>query len=181
MAGGWPAGSGRWSGPVARANRRLRPILASFCIFPIVAAVPAEAASNNVRITNLSDIAFGAIANLSSDSVQSESLCVYANTATSGYNVRAIGSGSGGAFSLGSAAGSLPFEVEWSSSSGQSSGSQLAPNATLGGQISSASQQTCNSGPATSASLVLILRTAALSSAPAGSYNGTLTLIVGPE
>jgi len=147
----------------------------------MVLASPAGAASNNVRITNLGDIAFGTIANPSADAVQSESLCVYANTATNGYNVRAIGSGSGGAFSLSSAAGSLPFEVQWSSSSGQASGAQLLPNVALGGQISSATQQTCNSGPAASASLVVILRTAALSSASAGSYSGALTLVIGPE
>jgi hypothetical protein len=47
--------------------------------------------------------------------------------------------------------------------------------------VSTATQQTCNSGPATSASLVVILRTAALSSAAAGSYSGSLTLVIGPE
>lgn len=148
---------------------------------PLFLASPALAASNNVRITNISDIAFGSLANLSADAVQSESLCVYANTATSGYNVRAIGSGAGGAFALSSGSDTLPFDVQWSATAGQSSGVQLTPAVPLSGQISSATQQTCNSGPATSASLVVILRTAALSSAAAGSYNGSLTLVIGAE
>ena len=55
------------------------------------------------------------------------------------------------------------------------------PCVPLTGQISSATQQTCNNGPANSASLVVIVRSAALSSAAAGSYSGTLTLVIGPE
>lgn len=134
-----------------------------------------------MRITGLADVAFGLLTNLSSDAVSSQDVCVYASTATNGYNVRASGSGPAGAFSLASAASSLPFEVQWNSASGQSSGSQLTANVTLSGQVSSARQQSCNSGPAASASLIVILRTAALSSATAGSYNGSLTLVIGPE
>jgi hypothetical protein len=51
----------------------------------------------------------------------------------------------------------------------------------LTGQVSSATQQTCTNGPATSASLVVILRSAALAGATAGTYTGTVTLVVGPE
>lgn len=151
------------------------------CALLLLFASPAVAASNNVRITNLGDVAFGTLANLSTDAVRSQSLCVYANTATNGYNVRAVGSGAGGAFTLSSGAASMPFDVEWSPSAGQSSGVQLSPNVALSGQVSNASQQTCNAGPAASASLVVILRTAALSSAPAGSYGGSLTLVIGAE
>jgi len=134
-----------------------------------------------VRITGLTDVAFGLLTNLTSDAVSSQSVCVYANTATNGYNVRASGSGPAGAFSLASAASNLPFEVQWNSSAGQSSGTLLTANVALSGQASTATQQSCNSGPATSASLIVILRTAALSSATAGSYNGSLTLVIGPE
>lgn len=142
---------------------------------------PAFAASNNVRITGLTDVAFGTVASLSSDAIQSQSVCLYANTASSGYNVRASGTGAGGAFTLSSGSNSLPFEVQWNSAAGQSSGAQLSENVALSGQISSATQQTCNSGPAASASLIVILRSAALSSASAGAYNGSLTLVIGPE
>jgi hypothetical protein len=47
--------------------------------------------------------------------------------------------------------------------------------------VSQAKQQTCNSGPATSASLIVIIRSAALTSADAGFYSGDLTLVIGPE
>ena len=186
MARGRPAGSGGSVGPAAAnprraARRAARRVVRACGALSILFASPALAASNNVRITNLGDIAFGTIANLSTDAVQSESLCVYANTATNGYNVRAFGSGSGGAFALSSGSGSLPFDVQWSAAAGQSNGVQLTPNVALSGQVTSATQQTCNAGPATSASLIVILRTAALSSAEAGSYNGSLTLVIGAE
>lgn len=147
----------------------------------LLSAAPASAASNKVRISSVTDVAFGTVTNLGADAVSSQSLCLYADTNINGYNVTASGTGTGGAFQLSSGLGSLAYEVQWSSSAGQSSGSQLAANVPLTGQISSASHQTCSNGPATTASLVLILRSAALSSASAGSYNGTLTLVVGAE
>lgn len=186
MAGGRSAGSGGIESRHSQITGTARPGLARIAkaacpALLLLCAAPADAASNKVRITNLSDVAFGTIANLASDSVRSESVCLYADTATNGYNVRASGSGAGGAFTLASGSASLPFEVQWSSSSGQSSGTQLTANVALSGQVSNAVQQTCNSGPATTASLILILRSAALSSAAAGSYNGSLTLIIGAE
>lgn len=142
---------------------------------------PALAQSNNVRITKLADVAFGSIANLGVDAVSSQSICVYANTATNGYRITATGSGSGGNFALASGANQLDYEVQWNQLAGQTTGSQLAPNIPLTGQITSARQQTCNSGPPTSASLIVLMRSSVLSSATAGSYSGSLTLVVGPE
>lgn len=142
---------------------------------------PASAQSNNVRITQLSDVAFGSIGNLGVDAFQTQSVCVYAQTATRGYQVTATGSAAGSAFALSSGASQLAYEVQWSPSPGQSSGIQLSPSITLTGLTSSATQQTCNSGPPTSASLIVVLRSTALSSAGAGSYSGTLTLLIGPE
>ena len=141
----------------------------------------AMAASNNVRISGLGDVAFGSVGNLGVDSISSQSICVYANTAINGYNVTASGSSSGGAFKLASGANLLSYEVQWSPSPGQSSGTQLSPNVALTGLVSTATQQNCNSGPAASASLILILRSTIASNAAAGSYSGTLSLVVGPE
>jgi hypothetical protein len=146
-----------------------------------LAASPLHAQSNNVRISKLSDVAFGAIANVGADATSSQSPCVYANTANQGYRITASGSAPGGAFSLTSGSFLLNYEVQWNQAPSQSSGIQLSPNVTLTGLISSATQQTCNSGPATTASLILVLRSSELSSARAGSYSGTLTLLVGPE
>lgn len=148
------------------------------------------AAAAKVRLTGLTDLAFGTIADLTTDAALSENVCVYSNSATNGYHVTATGTGTGGAFTLASLtaktgpngiAHTLAFDVAWNSASGQSSGTLLSPNVPLTGQVSTAKQQTCNSGPATTASLIIILRAAALSSARADDYQGTVTLVVGPE
>lgn len=178
---GLEGGTGENAGSNASPRKAVRRLLACCPALLLLCGSPVSAASNKVRITNLSDVAFGTLANLSADSVQSQSLCLYADTATGGYNVRASGSGSGGAFTLSSGSDILPFEVQWSSISGQSSGTQLTANVALSGQVSGATQQTCNTGPASSASLILVIRSSALSSAGAGSYNGSLTLLIGPE
>ena len=164
-----------------RLNSGLGAVARGALLAAALAASPLHAQSNNVRMTKLSDVAFGAIANVGADATSSQSLCVYANTAIQGYRITASGSAPGGAFSLTSGSFLLNYEVQWNQAPNQSSGTQLSPNVTLTGLISSATQQTCNSGPATSASLILVLRSSELSSARAGSYSGTLTLLVGPD
>lgn len=146
-----------------------------------LASAPAGAQSNNVRITSLSDVAFGSLANLGVDASAAQNICVYANTSGQRYRVTAAGSAPGSQFALTSGANLLPYEVQWNASSGQSSGFALSPNFPRTGLVTAATQQTCNSGPATSASLILVLRATALSSATAGSYSGTLTLIIGAD
>ena len=164
------------------APARLRPSLAILgAVAALFGETAAPAASNKVRISNLSDVAFGMIPNLSSDAVQSQSVCIYADTNTNGYTVTGIGAGPGGTFQLLSGGAALSYDILWSSSSGQSSGSQLTPNVPLTGQVSAATHQSCSNGPSTTASLVVRLRSSVLSSAAAGSYAGTLTLIIGPE
>lgn len=141
----------------------------------------ASAASNKVRITDLADVDFGNIANLGIDAARSQSVCLYADTNSGGYSITASGTGPGGAFVLSSGSQAMAYEVQWSSSSGQTSGAALTPGVALTGQVSGATQQTCNNGPPSSASLIILLRASALSSARAGTYSGTLTLLVGPE
>ena len=167
--------------PALRTGRRRQLFMAGEALALALPAWSALLAGNNVRITGLSDVAFGTVANLSTDWTRSQNICVYSNSPTRGYHVQATGSGSGGAFALASGSNALAYEVEWNPVSGQSTGTTLSPNVALTGQVSSATQQSCNSGPATSASLIIILRSAQLSAARAGTYSGTLTLLVAPE
>lgn len=173
-------------GPETRAGTRLRRgrRRAAKVGAALALALPAWSglsAGNNVRITGLSDVAFGTVANLASDSLNSQNICVFSNSQTNGYYVQATGSGAGGAFTLASGGNALAYEVQWNQASGQSAGAQLSPNVALTGQVSSATQPSCNSGPSSSASLIIILRSAQLSAATAGTYSGTLTLLVAPE
>lgn len=145
------------------------------------AAHSAPASAQKVRITNLTDVDFGLIANLQAESRRSQSVCLYSNSAGGAYSVMASGSGPGGSFALANGASSLAYDVEWSPLSGQSSGTVLAANGALTGQTSAATHQFCNSGPPTSASLIIVLRAAELSKAQEGSYSGSLTLLIAAE
>lgn len=143
------------------------------------AVLPAPAAAK-VRISGLTDVNFGAVANLEMDSIQSQSFCLYSQS--SRYGIRADGSGSGGAYVLSGPAANLAYEVRWNSRPNEANGALLSPGAVLSGLTSDAQNQHCTgSGPATSASLILVLPATALSSATEGSYAGTLTLIVSEE
>lgn len=158
-----------------------RTIAFAACAF-LLPLVPASAA-DRVRITGLSDVSFGTITSFTTDSVRSQSICVFAHSPPPPHNYRvtASGSGAGGAFDLISGSDTLPYEVQWSDTSGQTSGAQLSPNVALTGQESTAGNEDCTKGPATTASLIVILRSGAVAGAISGSYNGSLTLVIAPE
>jgi hypothetical protein len=142
----------------------------------ISASVP-----NRVRISGLTDVAFTNV-DPTVDASNAQNVCVWSNTSTKGYNVTASGSGSGSAFTLSNASLTVPYSVEWSGSSGQTSGTALASGTALTGLTSTAANANCSSGPSASASLVIKILAANLQSMQAStSYTGTLTLVVAPE
>lgn len=146
-----------------------------------VIMMPAPAAADKVRITNISDVNFGLVTNLQSDARQSQNICLFSQSIAGAYSISAAGSGAGSSFELSNGSESLSYEVEWSGQSGQTSGTQLTPNVALTGQTSAATHQFCNSGPAASASLSIVLRSSQLSQAREGNYSGSLTLVVAAE
>ena len=143
-----------------------------------VAATPACA---QARINKLSDVAFGTLSNFAVDSVQAQSVCAYSLGLFGAYHVTATGSGAGGAFTLASSGSTLGYEVQWSDSSGQSSGIGLTAGVALNGLNSGALLSGCTLGPATTASLIVVIRATTLTTAPAGSYSGTLTVVLAPN
>jgi spore coat protein U-like protein len=158
-----------------RPGRLMMRLAALLAANATLCASPATA--QRAQISDLSDVNFGIVTNLAADASRTQDICVYSQTDV--YNVRAFGDGDSGAFTLSSGANTLAYEVQWNSSAGRTVGTTLTANTTLTGQPSSARQRSCNQGP--SASLIIVLRSAALSSATAGSYTGTLTLVVAPE
>jgi len=141
-------------------------------------APPARAA--NARITGLRDVSFGLIAG-TADQTASQNVCAFSSSNTNGYSVSALGSAGGGAFELSSGSAQLPYEVLWADSANQSGGTSLVAGTTTGGFISVATRQTCNRGPRSSASLTVVIRSATLSTARAGTYTGTLQITIAPE
>jgi hypothetical protein len=140
----------------------------------------AHAASHKVRDTGLSDVSFGLIAGTADRSI-SQSICAYSTSSTAGYSVTATGSGPAGGFSLAGGPAPLPYEVLWAGAANQTGGTTLIAGTGTSGFTSAASQQTCNSGTNSSASLTIIIRSTTLSSAAAGTYAGTLQITIAPE
>ena len=142
-------------------------------------------AADQVRISRLSDVTFGTIGNFSADYVRAQDICLYSKSPPgNNYRITASGSGAGGGFLLGSGGATLPFEVQWADLPGQTSGTQLVANQPAAAQHSTAGAGDpgdCSKGPITTASLIVILRSATIAAATSGDYTGTLTLLVAPE
>jgi len=143
----------------------------------INASVPAR-----VKISGLTDVDLTNV-DPSVDASVAQDICVWSNTATSGYQITASGSGAANAFTLANGAlPVVPYSVEWADTSGQTTGSLLASGTALTGQVSSATNSNCASGPASSASLIVKVGAADLQAMPAATiFTGTLTLLVAPE
>jgi hypothetical protein len=138
-------------------------------------ALTAPAYAQGVQVTGLSDVAFGTIGSFGSDLVRSQSICAFSGLLGGRYSVTASGSGAGGAFTLSNGAAALPYEVQWNTTAGQSSGIGLTANVPLSGQTMLLS---CPVLQTTNTSLIVILRAAQLHVATAGNYSGTLTVIL---
>ena len=149
-------------------------------IFCLIGQPIAAHAADKVRISSLQSIDFGQLSGVG-DRFVSLNVCAFSTSANRGYSITASGNGAGGSFALSSPVASLPFEVFWSDASSQSSGTSLVAGAPIGGFRSSATQNFCNSGPTSSASLVVVIRSAAIESARAGIYSGTLQIMLAPE
>src|SRR5215831_11242557 len=91
-------------------------------------------AAATVRITKLQDVSLLSL-NPFANASSSQNVCVFSSTATKGYNVTATGSGANSAFTLSAGAfvPVLPYSVQWSQVSGQSSGATLSPGVALTG------------------------------------------------
>jgi hypothetical protein len=146
----------------------------------LVHGLGAEAqAADKVRVSSLSDVAFGSLVALSDVSIARD-VCVYSTALSGAYAVIASGSGSGGAFELASGSDRLAYDVQWAQAAGQASGSALQAGVASQPFFSGAVQQVCNSGPASTAALVLRMKASDVAAARAGSYSGVLTLTIVP-
>lgn len=142
----------------------------------ITASVP-----NRARISGLDDVEF-LNQDPSTAASSAQDVCAWTNTATRAYTITATGSGASNAFTLTNGTTTVPYSVQWSPSSGQTSGTALAAGTASASLTSTASHNLCVSGPASSASLIVGIGSADLSTMSAGSnYTGTLTLLVSPQ
>jgi hypothetical protein len=141
---------------------------------------PAAAAS--ARISGLADINFGSIVNAADQtSSQSVVVCSYKNNPQNlPYSVTATGSGAASAFELSSGSAILPYDVQWASAAGQTGGTLLQPGSAAAGYANGATGFACTTQGA-NASLTVTIRSADIAAAPAGTYTGTLQLMIEPQ
>jgi hypothetical protein len=147
----------------------------SFMLLLVVVFFVAPAFSV-VRISNMNDFSFGSWTGVG-DLVQSDSICIHdSSTAnTNRYTIRATGSGGGGAFSLNSGPNTLAYAVAWQGSQGG------IVNLTSGTNTNfrrASTSTTCGGG--TNATLRITITEANMLAATAGSYSGTLTILLQP-
>lgn len=147
----------------------------------LAALASSGTAAQSVRISGLSDVQFGTLTNLINDQVSSQTICVYSSALNGGYRVTATGSGPGGAFTLQSGSAQLAYELQWAAAANQSSGQPLSPGVPLAGQAGNTWLSNCLFGLFMSASLITVLRAQATSSARAGTYSGTVALMIAPN
>lgn len=133
---------------------------------------------NLIRITGMADFSFGTYSG-SGDMDQNDNVCVYTNKASGTYRVTASGSGAGGAFSVASGADTLAYGVFFNDVSGTTGEQALTSGSALTGQSgANTTSQTC--GGSDNANIHVRFLETNLTAAPAGSYTGTLTIVVEP-
>jgi hypothetical protein len=138
--------------------------------------------SGRVKLTKLSDVTF-TNADPTLPASNAQNVCVWSNTAGRKYTINATGSGgASSAFTLTDGTTSVPYSVQWNSTSGQTSGTALATGVASAAFSSAAVAQDCGGAGGTSASLIVGIAATDLQSMTAGpSYTGTLTLLVSAQ
>lgn len=140
----------------------------------------APEAAAQVQISGLSDLQLG----VWSGSGDLEGVVNHCVLGAHGgrYAIEATGAGSGGAFVLLNGPGALPFHVDYSDDGG--GWSQMSPGVPLTGQRGAPNQnqfERCLAGQKSPQRVRVRVLAQDLGTAVAGSYDGSLTLLVTPE
>jgi hypothetical protein len=155
--------------------RRLVPWIAGAWALIIAPEVAAQ-----VQISGLSDLQLGVWSG-SGDLEGVDDHCVRGPRGGR-YAIQAAGIGSGGAFVLLNGAGSLPFRLDYSDDGG--AWSQMSPGVPLTGQRGAPNENQfnrCLAGQTSPQRLRVRVLAQDIGAAAAGSYDGSLTLLVTPE
>jgi hypothetical protein len=151
-------------------------------------AVPSPAsAQDRASITGLGDLAFGTIVSpIDQSKTQNVSICSYFSLfgfplVVRNYSVTATGTGSGGAFTLSSGARTLAYDVQWTDAINATSGTMLQPGVASSGFGNNANSLLCRQGSQDNASLIVTIRATQLAIATAGTYSGTLQIMISPD
>lgn len=142
----------------------------------ITASIGAKA-----QISGLSDLTFSSL-DAVNNSTLSQNACVWSNTATKNYTIKATGSGASNAFTVKDASNNvIPYTVAWAATSGASSGTALTSGSASSSIATSATSPTCGGTGSTSTLFVSLAAADQQAMIAGNSYTGTLTLLVTPQ
>ena len=137
------------------------------------------------NISGLSDLSVSGWVVGDGDQTVSEDICVYSTRPSGGYTVKATGTGSGNGFTLAYSGRTLPYQVRWNAGGvGALSNSALpltanSPSPFTHAATDSSSCSGAIAGP--TARLLITFLASSLTSVSAGTYAGTLTLMITPN
>lgn len=134
---------------------------------------------NQVKISNLQDINFGAQA--SSPSKTSQDVCIYSTSGS--YDITASSANANGStfrLASGSNSSTIMYVVEWKDSNSGTSGNNLQSGITSN-KFNNANQNSQNCNGSNNARLFVELNQGNFTGAPAGTYSDVLTLVVSPQ
>lgn len=143
-----------------------------FIIFLIIFIFPSFAYSL-VQISNMNDFSFGTWSG--SGQLQStDNICIHDTQVNPRYGITASGSGAGSAFTIQSGANTIAYTAEWQGS--VTAITTLIP--AVKSQFQDANRVSATCGGGTNASLRITISQANLEAANAGTYTGTLTILL---
>ena len=155
-----------------------RCLLAAGAIVIALGASPAHA--QQVQITNVGDINLGTWIG-SGGLSGNDDVCIHRSN-KGDYNITATGNGVGNVFTLTNqlfAAELLSYQVFWNDKKGTNGRVELLTNQTLTGQKGRSKNQNCNNGTKLNANVSIEIASTVLETVGAGTYIGTLTLLIG--
>lgn len=154
-----------------------------FCVFFVLGSlfllnVASAYAVAQVKISSVNSLSLGTWSGSGSLS-DNDDVCIY-NSDTSNYSITASGSGSGQSFAMSGSGSSMAFEVWFKGSSGSvGTYSQLTSGSPE--NFSGANQTAVDCGGGVNANVKVSVGALTLGSVPAGSYSGSLTIVVTPR
>ena len=131
--------------------------------------------TDDVRISALEDLDFGTLSGVGG--TETSPACIYRNSGTTSrlYEVSAVGSGLGGAYTLtGITGATVPYSVTFNDTTAGGASTAMSIGGTARGDINCATL-------GNNASIDVTISDAAAQAAPADAYRGTLTLTVSPN
>lgn len=135
-----------------------------------------------VQISDLNDLTFSGLTGGAS-AQQTDNVCVWSNTSSKSYTIKATGNGSTNAFTLASGTNApIPYSVAWANTAGATSGTTLTTNVASAAFTSTATLPLCNLGASPTSTLFVSIGAADQAAMVANAaYAGVLTLVVTPQ